>query len=511
MKKTLSILLAALMILAVLPLAAAEEAPRYHYTLCPYGDGATTDRNVQMINEKYNVDFEIIHVEHDVVDEAIALLAASGELPDIISITNNSFLLEQGLLGTWTEEFFREHCPNLSAGLDEYCPEAWLYCKTTDGMMFYTPHHDDTATNDPVAWNATWLKNLGVETIPDTLDDWHDIFYMMAHNDPDGNGIDDTYAISNTAFIGVYGAYGFQRKYWISDDNGGVVYGDVNPRAKEALATLAQWYAEGLIIPEFVTGERAGGYWALANEFVAQKIGCTLLGHDYHYMPAMPEYGFDIPYESMGTNGQAVVDSGNPFDWAFSAPPVGPEGYRGVEKRNNTPVGDVYSADLVADADRFARLLEVIDDICGTTEGYLFANYGVEGEDWQIVELPGGATEIQSIDREAELGKFGTGNTFNFASCHLPEVAKHGGYRAMFRENVLPGLTDYAIYNLVKDTLPSFETYNAECEKILNEGYIAIITGAKPVDYFDEMVKAWYNAGGTQLTAEANAIYASRK
>lgn len=59
--------------------------------------------------------------------------------------------------------------------------------------------------------------------------------------------------------------------------------------------------------------------------------------------------------------------------------------------------------------------------------------------------------------------------------------------------------------------LPSQSLYLAECNKILDEGYIAMITGEKPVDYFDEMVTAWENAGGKILTEEANALYAIQK
>lgn len=52
--------------------------------------------------------------------------------------------------------------------------------------------------------------------------------------------------------------------------------------------------------------------------------------------------------------------------------------------------------------------------------------------------------------------------------------------------------------------------YATECNKILNEGYIAIITGEQPLDYFDTMVEQWYNAGGTVLTEEANELYAQQ-
>ena len=62
--------------------------------------------------------------------------------------------------------------------------------------------------------------------------------------------------------------------------------------------------------------------------------------------------------------------------------------------------------------------------------------------------------------------------------------------------------------NCIFGPLPSNSMYATECNKILNEGYIAIITGEQPIDYFDDMVAQWYAAGGEVLTQEANDLYA---
>lgn len=38
----------------------------------------------------------------------------------------------------------------------------------------------------------------------------------------------------------------------------------------------------------------------------------------------------------------------------------------------------------------------------------------------------------------------------------------------------------------------------------MEQAYISIITGDKPVDSFDEFVSKWKSSGGDQLTKEAN-------
>ena len=61
--------------------------------------------------------------------------------------------------------------------------------------------------------------------------------------------------------------------------------------------------------------------------------------------------------------------------------------------------------------------------------------------------------------------------------------------------------------NAVFGALPSQTKYKTELDKILNEGFISMITGDKPMTYFDEMVEKWKKAGGDQLTMEANELY----
>lgn len=38
------------------------------------------------------------------------------------------------------------------------------------------------------------------------------------------------------------------------------------------------------------------------------------------------------------------------------------------------------------------------------------------------------------------------------------------------------------------------------------EAFLTIITGEKPLEYFDTFVETWYNSGGRELTEEANRI-----
>ena len=49
--------------------------------------------------------------------------------------------------------------------------------------------------------------------------------------------------------------------------------------------------------------------------------------------------------------------------------------------------------------------------------------------------------------------------------------------------------------------------YNSMLDKARETAYIQIITGEKPIEYFDEWVKIWEENGGLTLEKEANEWY----
>jgi putative aldouronate transport system substrate-binding protein len=90
-----------------------------------------------------------------------------------------------------------------------------------------------------------WLDKLGLEG-PQTIDDIESIARAFIEQDPDGNGVADTYGLTGTlqpvmvpsnlhGFDIIFNAYGAFPTIFHQDENGQVVYGSVQPAAKEAL------------------------------------------------------------------------------------------------------------------------------------------------------------------------------------------------------------------------------------------------------------------------------------
>lgn len=493
-----------------------KETTHYSYRMAMHNFGPWDDKPemAERWGEEYNADFDLVYVETANAGDSINLMIASGDIPDVIQMVDLNKYYKDGIIGGWTEEFFREHAPNLSKYIDETDPTAWQIAKFDGELMYSIPcfrKYDTIVT--PVVWRTDWLENVGIKEIPRTLEEFEEAFYKFTREDPDGNGKNDTYGLSETGIRTIYGAFGSYRGKWLLGDDGKVVYGDVKPEMKQALEVLHKWYADGVLDPEFVTGENEGGYWAITHKFLNNQIGYTNMGNFYHWLPDM----------SGEENGSAIGEmtaqwknSGNTGTYAMGYAPEGPEGYKGTDKADFRKLRTVFSVNLVKDEARFGRLLEIIDDMnCGSVERSVEVNRGTLGKYSDIVDFMGkkAYTAIGEAAEADSLNPFlsakGAANTFAFieegGNLEYQEVA-YAQQFAWADEEFKDKNDGYV--SVIFNTPESKAKYGAELDKILNTGYTSIITGEKPLDYFDEMVKQWYANGGEQLTQEANEIYA---
>lgn len=510
MKKAILILVALVLALSCVPAVSfAESGEPYTYTMVMYNFGPLDEDPVMVKkwNEKYGVIFKPLNVEQSSAQEQINLMISAGEIPDVMQSIDANAYYEQGIIGGWTEAFFREHAPRLSAYIDEIEPKSWAYTRYDGEHMYSIPGFRlyNTVTS-PVIWRTDWLETLGIAEIPETLEDVEAAFYRIAKEDPDGNGVDDTYALSAEALKAIYGAFGFQRGMWLVDDEGKVVYGDVMPAAKDALALLNKWYNDGVLDPEFITGENQGGYWAISHAFLNGRIGVSGMGSFYHWVDSTALGGAMV-----GRMAQAIKESGNDIKYAPGHPPIGANGKCGTTKSNVTSLRTHFSSVLTADEARFGRLLEIIDDMMMDLDTCTQVSRGIPGETYEIIDWNGMRVINMLVENNTSaVNGMGAAAWFMFTEEYNYEFQRMAyaydfAWFDAFMADYNQGYT-----SCIFGALPSNSLYSTECNKILNEGYIAIITGEQPIDYFDDMVDQWYNAGGNTLTSEASALYAQQ-
>lgn len=193
--------------------------------------------------------------------------------------------------------------------------------------------------------------------------------------------------------------------------------------------------------------------------------------------------------------------------YVYAQPLEGPYGdctYGGATY--TTLVG--FSADFIADEDRFARFLEIAQDLGGYNdpETYICARYGERGVHWDYDEN-GTPISFPGYETVAERVAIGGLITFQFAMSDVTNtcLSTPTGRRPL--EYIQENLNYVTSPIYVTAALPSAADYQAELDKLADETFVDIITGAQPIEAFDEMVETWYSIGGEQLTEEANDLY----
>src|SRR5699024_224254 len=271
-------------------------------------------------------------------------------------------------------------------------------------------------------------------------------------DDPNDSGSQDTYGLSDSAFMNVYGAYGVYPEFWTVRDNE-VVWSGILPETKEALKVLSKWKEDGVISPDWVTGENTGGYWAISNAFVNGEIGVSSLGEGYHWAVPQSEGGFK------GQNIEALeAATDDEGEVVFGPPPVGPDGEFGNILGGIKGPAYLAFGSNASDPNKKYRIMEILDAIYGDYDTYLFVRNGEEETHWDL-DSDGVTIESKAgFESPEELAKIG--GHITFAPFSQPDFAEKNAReedREFSEENFLHEGAGHE--NVVKTGLPSESKY----------------------------------------------------
>ena len=194
------------------------------------------------------------------------LLLASGDLPDAFynSGLTDSDIATYGANGALIplEGLIDKYAPNLTTVFQKR-PELKAAVTAADGHIYTLPSAEELELGAvPNFWsiNTAWLEKLGLP-MPTTVEDYHRTLVAFRTQDPNGNGKRDEIPLS---FIGNWWCADFGDLFaalsGMPDNidhrivrNDKVIYTAMQPEYRDAIATLHQWYKEGLIDPEAFT------------------------------------------------------------------------------------------------------------------------------------------------------------------------------------------------------------------------------------------------------------------
>lgn len=459
------------------------------------------------LEEMFNVKFNIWYIDVTKREELLGTRLASGQIPDFMTVYSDSDLLKftnQGIIQTITKQEVEQYLPTWKSYVDSYDPKIWTYSEYNGEYMGIPNVNTDGIYNKAVAWNKEWLENVGITKVPTTLEEFEEAMYKFRNNDPDKNGKKDTYGMSSTAMMNIYGAFSgyVGPPLWWGVKDGKLLPYALFPETKKALEVLRKWKQDDVIDPEWVTGENKGGYWALSHAFLNGRIGVSSSGESYHWTPRLYEGGWE------GQNAEQLRTlSNDKYHIVFGPPPKGPEGKFG------NILGGVKSPTYMAigknaDEVKKHRILTIWNTIYSDYDLWKFVRHG-EKDVHYIIKDDGITVEqkegFKTADEMAKIGAHITFAPFGYLPFTQKETRPEG--REFNDKNFKWEGAGYE--NMLKVALPSDPKYTANLEKLIQETFTAIINSEEDLSYFDTFVEEFNKNGGEQLIKEANEWYSS--
>lgn len=451
----------------------------------------------------------------DLYRQKLGVAIASGNIPDVVNVNAQQLrlLANAGLIQDMTETYETYATPLTKRILSEE-GSGPFDSATIDGKLMAIPETSASIEASQFIWIRTdWLERAGMQP-PRTMADLLAIAKTFTEEDPDQNGVDDTFGMVITKylwdpvmgimdFMAGYGAY---TKIWLKDENGKLVYGGIQPEVKSALKALREMYRSGQIDPEFglkdgnkaqemiasgkvgmFYGEQWGSFVAQASRakfpesqwqafpivsVSGEKPKVPLRFSTYQYLAVRKDYPhpeaivkmFNLHLEkNWGETAEYETYYSNPYPvWQLS--PVTPY----PAKKNLEAFLELKEARRTGD---FSMLKAEAKAIQKNIDTYLSGGSNKDsGWGWERTYGPNGAFSI------------------------MDEYKKNG---QLLYESFVGAPTDTMINK------------QAILDELELETYINIILG-RPVDDFDRFVEEWKELGGAQITEEVNRWFAEK-
>lgn len=464
---------------------------------------------VKKVQEKFNVKFNFWYVDDQKWDDVLNIKLASGEIPDIWRLKNKSNLkkyVNQGVVGEISKDTITKYAPNYMKMIDQYDTDKTIWRLTTyDGKNYGFTGVAAGQYPAVIGWRLDWLNNVGITKVPETIDEFQDAFYKFTNNDPDKNGKKDTYGLSNTTIPAIMGAFGapaflptdfkgspMPNLGWTLNDKSKPVINAIQPEMKEALTLLQKWYKDGVIDPEFLTGENKGGYWALSQDFMNGRIGIQGNASYYHWAPPLSanDQGGNIYVEWKKI--KPDIEFGKTY--TLGKAPVGPKGKSGQLVGENFAESMVFSSKCVKEDRKVQTILKMLDTLSTDQDYYMTALYGQKGTDYNL----NADGSIVSLIKTTQDGFTKGINVFNFMQI-VPDISKK------LKAPQYEFGDKYKVKGYTAVSIPATDAYSksySSLQKLTVETYFKIITGEKSADYFEEFVKTFNANGGNELTKQ---------
>lgn len=491
-----------------------------------YPPGTSLEDNpyTRAYERKYGIKLDIQWaVDSTQLEQKTNLMIASGELPDYFLANAQQLdqLVNAGKVEDLTD-VYQKHASDKLRGVLAESGRTALQSAAYGGRLMAIPFSGNPGEAAQVLFvRKDWLDALGLPE-PKTMNDVADVAKAFTENDMSGNGNRDGYGLvldtTLSMAAGFFNGYHAYKATWVTDAEGNIRYGSVQPEMKEALAKLQEMHKAGHIDPEFgvkdftpggkieddLVAERQGmfyyagaGFWT--NTLKAKKPDCDWICVP---LPSVDDEPAKAQIVAPGVSGYWVVKKGYPH----------PEAVLKlidffIEAFYYVPSQDVLNAFVT-----YTPLDSPVYALNGAAAYRAYENIGHwktitdlidnGGSNPDIAKLRPVTTNIyKNIKRYLETGD----PEYYYWPVGLYGPKATRAVQNMYREN--DGFMPNQFYGV---PTPAMGKRQALLDTMEDETFTRIIKGAS-IDEFDSFVDNWNGQGGSTITAEVESWHEKHK
>lgn len=308
--------------------------------------------------------------------EQLKLWGASATLPDIMltytidtDIIRYYQWIDQGLLRDIPENLISKY-PQIKKIFDENTVANAV--KDIKGKYYHIPRPESLKGYLKSSFVATyyrkdWMKNVGINEEPKTVDEFYEMLKKFTTGDPDGNKKNDTFGLTMPKLnMDAFAIHGIMPISWKEKDGQWVPSWTLKETA-EALKWFRKLYQEKILDPEF-----AQTTWQMALQKMAKNQCGVMFRNQSDYWvdkTINQEFGganpqIARPLDAMGLMGPIKKDANTPAVWPAYFAPGGTEVSANVSDEKLDRILNLYEY-LVSD------------------EARAYVRYGIEGQTYK--------------------------------------------------------------------------------------------------------------------------------
>lgn len=460
----------------------------------------------QKIMDFTGVEVEFIFTPSSTYNEKVNLMITSNDVPNAIGILDPkaSAYVNAAQAGMfWGLNDYMDKTEYLKNNYDEQT----LKNASINGELYGLPR-GRPLTRDGIIYRKDWAESLGL-TIeqPVTVDKIYELIKAFATQDPDGNGVNDTYgvlvgvtetgAISGDMMEILDVAHGGGNG-WV-EENGQLIPVFMTEPHIKTLAFMKRLYDEGLMNTDFATVQSSQFYELLDKEKTGLYFQTLTDAHERldtvvsQVQSRTPELQnmeaadakmeiFDTIYQIQAENGELRACTQSGFNGVFA-----------FSKTSNQTEEDLLT------------VLNFFDKM-DSPEGQAIIEWGIEGRHFEYIDGVANQTKnslLFSSEVQPYWQMFCTNRVVD-RSVIQGNVAPM--YTKVYSE--MESLMPYAVYNpivpLISDT---YSANGSSLDKIINDATTKYIMGLIDEDGWNKAVEQWRSAGGDKVIEEYTAQY----